>query len=229
MTDVDPTPASTPSQAAESAAADASVAGTATGSGVHVQSIRDLLTEFDDITLSLTADGHIRLSARNATIAEVDDLGDVPTALSDPDLPRRLLDQFKDDRHRFAPRELRGTIVKAANDVDLYCAWSGGVDNVIAVGTRQQMLNEGVSPSRMARADRYGTSAIEYGMPATYPCPYRSHGWDDQHPGMLVREQDGAPRHGEGWLPRTRLVEFLTAKAEGRETDAGALLDPLED
>lgn len=180
------------------------------------------LVENDEITLELAAGGQIlvRVSGRDpVTIAS---LAELPAAVER--LEGRPVNN-RPDRGAFTPR---GTVLKADPDLDLYCLWSSNVDNVVAVGTRDDMLVEGVPWSRITRADLWGSSARWPEMPAPYPIPYRAEGWDSES--LIVMEQAGAPngRHG-GVLPRARLADFLRAKLAGDEAAAGALLDPFED
>ena len=185
--------------------------------------VLELLTEHDEVTLELSASGGIVVRNRVLGTIELAAIADLPGVLASPgawtapDLRRG----------RTSPRDHapKGTILKADRDEDLYCIWSGNVDNVVAVGTRASLIAAGIAPSRVARADRYGTSATWWDMPDTYPRPYRPDGWDDE--GMLVREQDHAPSNGCGHLPRTRLADFLRAYLADDMAAAGALLDPI--
>ena len=183
--------------------------------------VLELLTEHDEVTLELSASGGILVSNRILGTIELAAIADLPAALTEPDAwTAPDLSRGRTNPRDFAPR---GTILKASRDEDLYCIWSGNVDNVVAVGTRAEMLAFGIAPSRVARADLYGTSATWWEMPDTYPRPYRPDGWDDE--GIVVREQAHAPSNGCGYLPRARLADFLRAYLANDMAAAGALLD----
>lgn len=183
-------------------------------------SVSRFLVENDEITLGL-GDAGILVRASGRSPVTIESLTDLPAAVET--LAAQPANS-RPDRRDFAPR---GTVLKAAPDVDLYCLWSGNVDNVVAAGTRQEMLAEGVPASRLARADLWGTSARWPDMPEPYPIPYRADGWDTEC--LVVHEQDHAPTRGGGLLRRGRMVEFLRAKLAGDEAAAGALLEPFED
>lgn len=107
-------------------------------------------------------------------------------------------------------------IVKPDRDRDFYVSWSTVVDNVTGCGTRSDFIAEpDVTEERMARADANGTSALD---PSAY-------GWDDET--FLVHNMPDPPH--VGLLPRKLLAQFALLCVEGRDTEAAAFLEPLED
>lgn len=183
----------------------------------ETEQILDLLVEHDEVLLTLSRDGRISVQVPGLGAALVDRLAELAPLLAEP---ARFVPS--DPRQRLG--EPRGVVLKAAADRDLYVVWSNVVDNAVVVGTREEMLAHGVRPSRLARADRYGTSAASMDMPDPYPRPFRAHGWGDTTDIVVNNQQDTS-----GLLPRARLADFLDAIYRNDEDAATALLDPFED
>ena len=101
-------------------------------------------------------------------------------------------------------------IIKAEKDVDFYVEWSTIVDNWVSAGTRQEMLDGGITEDRLDRADSLGSS---YGL---------SDGrWGDQE--MMVHNLPDKLYDGvEGYytLPRENLIKFVYATENEENTDA---------
>lgn len=176
--------------------------------------LTDLLIEHDEITIALGEDGRIDVYIRGYGTAKIDTLDE--------------LEQVVGNRTRFKPEETewksvgpRGVVIKASPESDLYCVWVGSVDNAGMIGTRAELLAAGVSPARLARADRWGSSAsseVDEGESSR-----RAFEWNESS--ILVREQMGR----NGVLARRDLGEFLSAKARGDEAAATGLLVDLEE
>jgi hypothetical protein len=180
--------------------------------------VTELLTEYDEITITLSPEpGLFSVSVPRLGTTTISALSELNFALANPNRWR------PDDRLR---QELRGIIIKASPDVDLYGRWSTNVDNFVAIGTRSEFLSDGVNPSRMARADLYGTSAQNPDAPDA-PGEPRYLGWETNN--FLVHEQTNAPSNGAGMLPRTQLEAFMRAQLAGDDAAAGSLLLPLPD
>lgn len=113
-------------------------------------------------------------------------------------------------------------ILKAAPDRDLYLIWSTVVDNAIWVGDRTALVEHlreeyGRSSNfetRIARADRRGSSMLDYGFGR----------WDDEY--LAVGE--GSPMDGWYHLRRDRLVAYAEALLAGDDAAAVALLECYE-
>lgn len=179
--------------------------------------LTELLTEYDRITITLApSDDLLTVSVPRLGTTTISALQELSFALASPNRWQ------PDDRVREEPR---GLIIKADPDLDLYGLWSSNVDNFVGIGTRAEFLGDGVNPSRLARADRYGTSAQT--IDEVDPNQSRYLGWDTTN--FLVHEQVNAPTNGAGLLPRTRLVEFMQAQLRGDDALAGSLLQPLPD
>jgi hypothetical protein len=179
-------------------------------------SITELLTEYDEITITLSPEPDLlRVSVPRLGTTNISSLQELSLALSNPNRWRPT---------DYARQELRGLIIKASPDLDLYGRWSTNVDNFVAVGTRAEFLADGINPSRLARADRYGTSAQN---PDALDAPGepRYLGWDTKN--FLVHEQANAPSNGAGMLPRTHLEAFMRAQRSGDDFAAGSMLLPL--
>lgn len=102
---------------------------------------------------------------------------------------------------------LRGLLVKAAPDKDLYVQWSTVCDMPGGVFSRETALEYGFPPSRLDRADETGTSS-HIGDGA----------WDDNG---FVAEQ-------RGWLRRGRLGDYAVEYLHGDRQAAFDLLEPFE-
>lgn len=182
------------------------------------EALRDLLTEFDELTIALTPDG---LVARVAGVPVA--TGPTPQALLAGLTLAGAIDAVvaavNDPAHRAGLRQ-RGPLLKAAPDVDLYAEWSWVADNVARVGTRAQMASAGHPEAALARADAHGTSARSFDQLPGYPVPYRDGGWSAN--GFVVNNQQGPVRCG--WLARADLAAFLQATVDGDHAAAGALL-----
>lgn len=123
-------------------------------------------------------------------------------------------------------------IMKAAPDENLYVEWSSIVEAPTWLGSRAELAEylsehrfDGMgsctahSPDeleqRLARVDATGTSiAFRIGK-------YIEGSWED----------DGTIYQQQGWLPRSRLSEFLHRflASPDEEPDVADLLDPFED
>lgn len=104
---------------------------------------------------------------------------------------------------------LRGLLVKAAPDKDLYVGWSNSVEAPTGVWSRETAIEYGFPPSLLDRADENGSSATN---------GYRSGHWDDAG---FVAEQ-------RGWLRRDRLGDYAVEYLEGDREAAYRLLEPFE-
>ncbi|MFC4506596.1 MULTISPECIES: hypothetical protein [Streptomyces] len=103
---------------------------------------------------------------------------------------------------------LRGLIVKAAKDRDLYISWSGVAKGPTSVWTRAEALAYGFPRSRLDRADANGSSAIDY----------RDGYWDDSG---FIDEQ-------RSWLRRDHIGDYAQRYLSGQEDAAFDLLEPFE-
>jgi hypothetical protein len=105
-------------------------------------------------------------------------------------------------------------IFKASRDLNLFCEWSSVCDGPTFVGTRAEMLAYGITPDRLDRACKTGTSYLD-----------SDHGSFDSN-GLLML--NGGQSHG--WLPRNRLPAYLCALLADETGElADRLLEPLED
>lgn len=121
----------------------------------------------------------------------------------------RLADELAEAKAANDPR-LRGLLVKAAPDKDLYVQWSNSCDMPCGVFSRETAIEYGFPPSRLDRADENGSSATN---------GYTSGHWDD----------DGFVAEQRGWLRRDRLGEYAVEYLTGDREAAYQLLEPFED
>lgn len=105
--------------------------------------------------------------------------------------------------------QLRGLLVKAAPDKDLYVLWSNSCDMPAGVWSRETAIEYGFPPSRLDRADENGSSATN---------GYTSGHWDDA--GFIAEQR--------GWLKRERLGDYAVEYLHGDRQAAYALLEPFE-
>lgn len=118
----------------------------------------------------------------------------------------RLRNELAETKALHNPR-LRGLLVKAAKERDLYIGWSTVCDMPAGVWSRETALEYGWPRSYLDRADATGTSARDgYG------------GWDDSG---FVAEQ-------RGWLKRDRLGDYAVEYLHGDRQAAFDLLEPFE-
>lgn len=120
---------------------------------------------------------------------------------------RRLRAELAEEKAAHDPR-LRGLLVKAAPDKDLYVQWSTVCDMPGGVFSRETALDYGFPPSRLDHADEHGSSS-RIGDGA----------WDDKG---FVAEQ-------RGWLRRELLGEYAVEYLHGDRVAAYALLEPFDD
>lgn len=104
--------------------------------------------------------------------------------------------------------QLRGLLVKAAPDKDLYVNWSTVCDMPGGVFSRETALAHGYPRSYLDRADATGTSA-RHGDGA----------WDDK--GWVAEQR--------GWLRRDRLGDYAVEYLHGDREAAYSLLEPFDD
>ncbi len=166
-------------------------------------STTDFFVDQGWIKLDLSADGKIAVHSQRFRSFVIDTLEELSAAMSDP--ARWTVEK------QFIGDEPRGTVLKGSPEGDLYTVWSSVVDDAIIIGTREELLAEGVSPARLARAERYGSSAF----PDEYN-PSRAHGWDTEN---LIVQGSGELSGKYCLLPRELLGEYLririTEDAEG--------------
>ena len=105
--------------------------------------------------------------------------------------------------------QLRGLLVKAAPDKDLYVLWSNSCDMPAGVWSRETAIEYGFPPSRLDRADENGSSATN---------GYTTGHWDDA--GFIAEQR--------GWLKRERLGDYAVEYLHGDRQAAYALLEPFE-
>jgi len=119
----------------------------------------------------------------------------------------RLRDELAETKALNDPR-LRGLLVKAAPDKDLYVQWSTVCDMPGGVFSRESALAYGFPPSRLDHADKHGSSS-RLGDGA----------WDDK--GWVAEQR--------GWLRRDRIGEYAVEYLHGDREAAYALLEPFDD
>ena len=119
----------------------------------------------------------------------------------------RLRDELAETKALHDPR-LRGLLVKADKDRDLYVQWSTVADGPKGVFSRVTALAYGFPRSKVDYADAHGSSS-HYGDGA----------WDDK--GWVADQR--------GWLPRHLIGDYATAYLQGDREAAYALLEPFED
>jgi hypothetical protein len=117
-----------------------------------------------------------------------------------------LTAELAEERASHDPR-LRGLLVKAAPDEDLYVQWSTVCDMPGGVFNRETALEYGFLRSKVDHADEHGSSS--------------RHGdghWDDK--GWVAEQR--------GWLRRDRIGEYAVKYLNGDEQAAFDLLEPFE-
>ncbi|WP_432041449.1 3'-5' exonuclease [Streptomyces cadmiisoli] len=132
------------------------------------------------------------------------------TAIELEDTRRELAkvrDELAEEKASHNPR-LRGLLVKAAPDTDLYVLWSTVCEMPGGVFSRESALEYGFPRTRLDRADQNGSSDLSCG---------NGH-WDDTG---FVAEQ-------RGWLKRERLADYAVKYLNGDEDGAYALLEPFD-
>lgn len=102
---------------------------------------------------------------------------------------------------------LRGLLVKAAPDKDLYVQWSTVCDMPGGVFSRETALEYGFPRSKVDHADEHGSSS-RLGDGA----------WDDE--GWVAEQR--------GWLHRDRIGDYAVEYLNGDRQAAYALLEPFE-
>lgn len=102
---------------------------------------------------------------------------------------------------------LRGLLVKAAPDKDLYVQWSTVCDMPGGIFSRETALEYGFPRSKVDHADEHGSSS-RLGDGA----------WDDK--GWVAEQR--------GWLKRDRIGDYAVEYLNGDQQAAYALLEPFE-
>lgn len=102
---------------------------------------------------------------------------------------------------------LRGLLVKAAPDKDLYVQWSTVCDMPGGVFSRETALEYGFPRSKVDHADEHGSSS-RLGDGA----------WDDK--GWVAEQR--------GWLRRDRIGDYAVEYLNGDREAAYRLLEPFE-
>lgn len=119
----------------------------------------------------------------------------------------RLRDELAETKALHDPR-LRGLLVKAAKERDLYVQWSTVCDMPGGVFSRETALEYGFPRSRLDHADTHGSSS-RLGDGA----------WDDT--GWVAEQR--------GWLRRDRIGDYAVEYLHGDRQAAYALLEPFDD
>lgn len=120
---------------------------------------------------------------------------------------RRLRDELAETKALNDPR-LRGILVKAAPDKDLYVQWSTVCDMPGGVFSRETALEYGFPRSKVDHADEHGSSSrIGDGT------------WDDK--GWVAEQR--------GWLRRDLIGDYAVEYLHGDREAAYALLEPFDD
>lgn len=119
----------------------------------------------------------------------------------------RLRDELAEEKALHDPR-LRGLLVKAAKERDLYVQWSTVCDMPGGVFSRETALEYGFPRSRLDHADTHGSSS-RLGDGA----------WDDT--GWVAEQR--------GWLRRDRIGDYAVEYLHGDRQAAYALLEPFDD
>jgi hypothetical protein len=120
---------------------------------------------------------------------------------------RRLRDELAELKASNDPR-LRGLLVKADKERDLYVLWSTVCDMPGGVFSRETALEYGFPRSKVDHADEHGSSS-RIGDGA----------WDDK--GWVAEQR--------GWLRRDRIGEYAVEYLHGDQRAAYALLEPFDD
>jgi hypothetical protein len=118
----------------------------------------------------------------------------------------RLTDELAEVKAANDPR-LRGLLVKAAPDKDLYVQWSTVCDMPGGVFSRETALEYGFPRSKVDHADEHGSSS-RHGDGA----------WDDK--GWVAEQR--------GWLRRDLIGEYAVEYLTGDRHAAYRLLEPFE-
>lgn len=118
----------------------------------------------------------------------------------------QLRDELAETKALHDPR-LRGVLVKADKDRDLYVQWSTACDMPGGVFSRETALEYGFPRSKVDHADEHGSSS-RIGDGA----------WDDK--GWVAEQR--------GWLKRDRIGDYAVEYLHGDREAAYALLEPFE-
>lgn len=118
----------------------------------------------------------------------------------------RLRDELAEEKAAHDPR-LRGLLVKADKERDLYVHWSTVCDMPGGVFSRETALEYGFPRSKIDHADTHGSSS-RLGDGA----------WDDK--GWVAEQR--------GWLRRDRIGDYAVEYLHGDRVAAYALLEPFE-
>lgn len=128
----------------------------------------------------------------------------IPALLAEID---RLRDELGEEKAAHDPR-LRGLLVKADKERDLYVQWSTVCDMPAGVFSRETALEFGFPRSTIDYADEHGSSS-RIGDGA----------WDDK--GWVADQR--------GWLPRHLIGDYALECLLGDRIAAYALLEPFDD
>lgn len=120
---------------------------------------------------------------------------------------RCLRDELAETKALNDPR-LRGLLVKATPDEDLYVQWSTVCDMPGGVFSRETALEYGFPRSKVDHADKHGSSS-RIGDGA----------WDDK--GWVAEQR--------GWLRRDRIGDYAVEYLHGDREAAYALLEPFDE
>lgn len=118
----------------------------------------------------------------------------------------RLRDELAEVKAANDPR-LRGLLIKAAKDQDLYIGWSTVADGPKGVWSRETATEFGWPRVDLDRADQTGTSARD-----------GDGAWDDK--GWVAEQL--------GWLRRDRIGDYAIEYLHGDRIAAYALLEPFD-
>jgi len=168
-------------------------------------------------TTPLTEQQLDEIAARAAALYEyatvTDQEGqDALDELTDTDVPallaevRRLRDELAEEKAAHDPR-LRGLLVKADKERDLYVQWSTVCDMPGGVFSRETALEYGFPRSKVDHADEHGSSS-RLGDGA----------WDDK--GWVAEQR--------GWLRRDRIGDYAVEYLHGDREAAYALLEAFD-
>lgn len=122
-------------------------------------------------------------------------------------------------------------IIKLRPGMDLYMVWSTVADNLVDIGTSDELkswhyLNDRPTDpicGRLDRADQYGTSAYPWKLTWRGPGakPHREGGWRDN--GFVVHNGP------EGWLERRHFLPYAVAIRDGKMQKAKRLVSAFDD
>jgi len=127
----------------------------------------------------------------------------IPTLLAQID---HLRDELAETKAHHDPR-LRGLLVKADKERDLYVQWSTACDMPGGVFSRETALEYGFPRSKVDWADKHGSSS-HHGDGA----------WDDK--GWVAEQR--------GWLRRHLIGDYAIKYLHGDRQAAYALLEPFD-